>query len=118
MSEDCCGYGNEEKMKRLNEFMPTDSMIFDLSDFFKLFGDSSRLKILYVLKYADEMCVTHIASYLGMSDSAVSHQLKPLKDAKLIKSRRIGKTVFYSLDDDHVNEIIDVASTHIGEMKD
>lgn len=116
-NDECCGYDDSTNMRKLLEMMPSESDLFDLSDFFKLFSDSSRLKILFVLKEGHEMCVRHISECLGMSMSAVSHQLKPLKAAKLIKSRRDGKEVFYSLDDEHVNELITTASIHISEME-
>ena len=105
-----------EILERIRLTMPPESKIFDLADFFKLFGDSSRLKILLALKEGGEMCVCDIATFLNMSMSAVSHQLKPLKDAKLIKPRRDGKVVYYSLDDEHVEMIIGMASTHTSEM--
>ncbi|MFA6802142.1 MAG: ArsR/SmtB family transcription factor [Candidatus Methanomethylophilaceae archaeon] len=94
--------------------MPAEEDIFRLAEFFGLFGDSTRLKILIALE-ASEMCVCDIGASLGMSDSAVSHQLRALKTSRLIKSRRKGKFVFYSLCDDHVKSIIDLASEHLKE---
>jgi DNA-binding transcriptional ArsR family regulator len=96
--------------------MPAEEDIFRLSEFFSLFGDSTRLKILIALE-ASEMCVCDIGASLGMSDSAVSHQLKALKTSRLIKSRRKGKFVFYSLCDEHVGSIIDLASEHLAEAE-
>ncbi len=116
-NDDCCGYDDVDHMRKLVEMMPSESDLFDLSDFFKLFSDSSRLKILFVLKEGKELCVRHISECLGMSMSAVSHQLKPLREAKLIKSRRDGKEIFYSLDDEHVDELITIASIHISELE-
>ncbi|MGE0015794.1 MAG: ArsR/SmtB family transcription factor [Candidatus Methanomethylophilaceae archaeon] len=90
--------------------------MFRLSEFFSLFGDSTRLKILIALE-AGEMCVCDIGASLGISDSAVSHHLKALKTSRLIKSRRKGKFVYYSLCDDQVRSIIDLASEHLTEAK-
>lgn len=111
-----CNEIHPDVLEGLERAMPPESNIIDLADFFKLFGESSRLKILLALKEGKEMCVCDISSFLKMSMSAVSHQLRPLKDAKLIKSRRDGKVVFYSLDDEHVEEIITIASAHISEL--
>lgn len=113
----CCRFDDAHNMRELVKMMPSESELFDLSDLFKLFGDSSRLKILFVLKEDKELCVRHISECLGMSMSAVSHQLKPLRDAKLIKSRREGKEIYYSLDDEHVDELITIASIHISELE-
>ncbi len=93
--------------------MPDDELLYDLADLFKVFGDTTRIRILYALER--EMCVCDIAEVLGMTQSAISHQLKTLKQSKLVKSRREGKTVFYSLDDDHVRDIIDRGIEHITE---
>ena len=87
---------------------------YDLTELFRIFGDSTRIRILYVL-FEAEMCVCDIAALLGMTQSAISHQLKALKNARLVKSRRDGKTVFYSLADDHVKTIIDQGLEHILE---
>ena len=94
--------------------MPDDEVLYELADLFRVFGDSTRIKILYVL-FESEMCVCDIAALLGMTQSAISHQLKALKNARLVKSRRDGKTVFYSLADDHVKTIIDQGLEHILE---
>lgn len=96
--------------------MPEENLLYDLADLFKLFGDSTRIKILYAL-YSSEMCVCDLADLLGMNQSAVSHQLKTLKQAKLVKFRREGKSVFYSLDDDHIVKIINQGMAHIMEDK-
>ena len=88
--------------------------LYDLTELFRIFGDSTRIRILYVL-FEAEMCVCDIAALLGMTQSAISHQLKALKNARLVKSRRDGKTVFYSLADDHVKTIIDQGLEHILE---
>src|SRR6056297_622813 len=92
---------NEELVEEIKESLPKEEVLFDLADFFKVFGDSTRIKIIYLL-LKSEMCVCDIAEILSMSQSAISHQLRTLRDAKLVKYRKEGKTVFYSLDDDHV----------------
>ena len=94
--------------------MPPDETLCDLAELFKVFGDSTRVKILYAL-FEREMCVCDIAQVLGMSISAISHQLRVLKQARLVKYRREGKTVFYSLSDDHVRSIIDQGIGHVEE---
>ena len=94
--------------------MPQEETLFDLTELFKVFGDSTRIKILYVL-FEAEMCVCDIAQLLGMTQSAISHQLQVLKKSKLVKYRRDGKTVFYSLADDHVRSILDQGMEHVAE---
>ena len=94
--------------------MPNEENLCDLADLFKVFGDSTRIKILSCLKVS-ELCVNDIAQALNMTVSAVSHQLRILKTNKLIKSRKQGKEVYYSLDDDHVERIIDCGLDHINE---
>ena len=94
--------------------MPGDETLYDLADLFRIFADSTRIKILYVL-YGSEMCVCDIAQLLGMTQSAISHQLRALKQSKLVKYRREGKTVFYSLADDHVVTILAQGMEHIAE---
>lgn len=94
--------------------MPAETQLYDLAELFKIFGDTTRIKILYVL-FQSEMCVCDIAQLLNMGQSAISHQLRLLKQAKLIKSRRDGKTMFYSLADSHVRTIIDQGFEHIEE---
>ena len=96
------------------EDLPDEELLYDLADLFKVFSDTTRIKILYAL-FEAEMCVCDIAALLGMTQSAISHQLKALKNARLVKSRRDGKTVFYSLADDHVKTIIDQGLEHILE---
>jgi ArsR family transcriptional regulator len=88
--------------------------LYDLAEFFKVFGDTTRIRILYVL-FEAEMCVCDIAEMLSMTPSAISHQLRLLKQFKLVKSRRDGKTIYYSLADDHVRSIIDQGREHIEE---
>ena len=101
-------------LKKVRDGLPGDTLLSDLADLFKVFGDSTRIKILYVL-FETEMCVCDIATLLGMSLSAISHQLRRLKQSGLVKYRREGKSVFYSLADDHIRTIIDQGYEHICE---
>lgn len=103
-----------EVLKAVRSKMPKDERLFDLAELFKIFGDSTRMKILFVL-FEAEVCTCDLAATLNMTASAVSHQLNSLKRAKLIKSRRDGKSVFYSLADDHVKTIIEMATEHLDE---
>ena len=105
---------HEDVVKAVNERMPDEDKLYDLAEIFKVFGDSTRIKILYVL-FESEMCVCDIAQLLGMSQSAISHQLQVLKKSKLVKYRRKGKTVFYSLADSHVRTILGQGMEHVTE---
>ena len=105
---------HEDLIERVNENMPDEEMLYDLAELYKVFGDSTRIKILYVL-FESEVCVCDIASVLKMSMSAISHQLRVLKQARLVKYRRDGKTVYYSLSDDHVKTILAQGMEHISE---
>lgn len=105
---------HEDVVKRVKEKQPDDEYLYELADLFKVFGDTTRIKILYAL-FESELCVGDIALVLGMSQSAVSHQLRVLKDSKLIKFRREGKVIFYSLDDDHVRTIMSMGMEHVEE---
>ena len=96
---------HEEIVDKVEKVMPDEQQLLDLSEFFKVFGDSTRIKILYVLSQS-EMCVCDIATLLQMGQSAISHQLRVLKQMKLVKNRREGKTVYYSLSDGHIQTII------------
>lgn len=107
-------HAHEEIIEKVNADMPIDESLYDLAELFKLFGDCTRIKILYVL-FESEMCVCDLAQLLGMTQSAISHQLRTLKQGKLIKCRREGKTVFYSLADSHVRTIINQGMEHIEE---
>ncbi len=107
-------YVHEDVVAFLKEQMPEDETLFDLAELFKIFGDSTRIKILYLL-FESELCVCDIAQMLQMTQSAISHQLQVLKKSKLVKYRREGKTVFYSLADHHVRAIIDQGMEHICE---
>lgn len=107
-------HAHEDIVERVNRDMPGEETLYDLAELFKIFGDSTRIKILYVL-FASEMCVCDIAQLLNMTQSAISHQLRALKQSKLVKYRREGKTVFYSLADSHVRTIIDQGIEHVAE---
>ena len=107
-------HAHDELIARVNADMPDEIMLYDLAELYKVFADSTRIKILYCL-FEEEMCVCDIAQLLGMTTSAISHQLRVLKQAKLVKFRREGKTVFYSLSDNHVRTIIGMGMEHISE---
>ena len=107
-------YAHEDIVEKVTRDMPDDEILHDLAELFKIFGDSTRIKILYVL-FESEMCVCDIAQLLNMTQSAISHQLRALKQSKLVKYRREGKTVFYSLADGHVRTIIDQGMEHVAE---
>lgn len=113
---DCCDYihVHEEIVETVRKNLPDEDTLYDLAELFRIFGDSTRIRILYVL-FEAEMCVCDIANLLGMTQSAISHQLRALKSAHLVKGRREGKTVFYSLADDHVKTIIDQGLDHVAE---
>lgn len=107
-------HARKETVDKVNSDMPDEELLYDLAELYKVFGDSTRIRILYVL-FEAEMCVCDIAQVLSMTTSAISHQLKVLKQAHLVKYRREGKTVFYSLSDDHVRSILDQGLEHISE---
>ena len=113
---ECCDtyQVHEELVKAVNEKMPEVDELYDLAELFKVFGDSTRIRILYVL-FEAELCVCDIAQTLNMTQSAISHQLKILKQSRLVKNRREGKQVFYALADDHVRTIIRQGREHIEE---
>ena len=104
----------ENLLKIVRETLPEETELYDLAELFKVFGDSTRIRILFVL-FEAEVCVCDLASALNMTQSAISHQLRILKQNKLVKSRREGKSVFYSLADDHVRTIINQGREHIEE---
>lgn len=116
MELECCEavQVHEELLKIVSEKMPAEEELYDLAELFKVFGDSTRIRILYVL-FEAEVCVCDLAEALHMTQSAISHQLKILKNAKLVKNRREGKSVFYSLADAHVRTIIAQGREHIEE---
>ncbi len=105
---------HEDIVEKVTREMPGEDVLFDLSELFKVFGDSTRIRILYCL-FESEMCVCDIATLLSMTHSAISHQLSVLKKNKLVKSRRDGKTIFYSLADSHVRAILDQGVEHVTE---
>lgn len=105
---------HEEILEKIRKTFPNDEKLYDLAELFKVFGDSTRIRILFVL-FEAEVCVCDLAAALDMTSSAVSHQLKILKSNKLIKSRRDGKSVIYSLADNHVRTIISQGMDHIDE---
>lgn len=109
MSEDVQNKSDSEMT-----FMPDEELLYDLADFFKTFGDTTRVKILYVLMEQD-LCVADLAEAIGATQSAVSHQLRTLKQSRLVRAKREGKNVVYSLSDDHVHSILDQGMTHICE---
>lgn len=105
---------HEDVIKKVKLQMPDEEKLYDLADFFKIFGDSTRIRILYVLM-CSEMCVCDIAQSLNMTQSAISHQLRILKQIDLVKNRREGKTIFYSLSDGHITTILSQGLEHIEE---
>lgn len=109
-------HDHEAILNEVRNDLPTDELLCDLSDLFKLFGDATRIKILFSL-FESEMCVCAIAELLGMTQSAISHQLKILKDANLVKNRREGKTIYYFLSDDHVRTIVAQGFDHLIEER-
>ena len=110
-SEECV---HEDLLKIVNETMPEETELYDLAELFKVFGDSTRIRILFVL-FEAEVCVCDLAEALHMTQSAISHQLRILKQNKLVNSRREGKSIFYSLADGHVRTIIAQGREHIEE---
>lgn len=111
-----CGFlhVHENKVQQVRDMLPDEELLGRLSELFKVFGDNTRIRILYVL-FEDEVCVCDLAQLIGMTQSAVSHQLRILKAAQLIKSRREGKTVFYSLADEHVRMMLRMGTEHVQE---
>lgn len=105
---------HQELLKIVNDKMPEEEELYDLAELFKIFGDSTRIRILFVL-FEAEVCVCDLAEALHMTQSAISHQLRILKQNKLVKSRREGKSIFYSLADNHVRTIINQGLEHIEE---
>lgn len=113
---ECCEVQmiHEEVVNKVKEKLPKEEILYDLADLFKVFGDGTRIKILCAL-FESELCVCDIAALLNMTHSAISHQLRVLKAAKLVKNRKVGKIVYYSLADDHVQHIFDQGLAHITE---
>ena len=108
------GIVNIEKVNKIKKLMPSDDLLFDIAEVFNVFGDTTRMKIISALLEA-ELCVGDIAEITNSTQSAISHQLRVLKQAKLVKYRKDGKTVYYSLDDDHIKELYEIAKKHIEE---
>ena len=104
----------DDIVKKVLEQQPDDEILYDLAELFKVFGDSTRIKILYSM-FENELCVNDIARLLNLSQSSVSHQLRILKTSKLVKFRREGKSIYYSLDDEHVRSIISMGMEHVEE---
>lgn len=100
----------------MDKCMPSEEELYDLAELFKVFGDTTRIRILYEL-FGGELCVTDIADHLSMTQSAISHQLRVLKSSRLVRARRDGKTVYYALDDDHVRSIIEKGVEHVLERE-
>lgn len=113
---ECCDTTevHRELLQKVNEQMPDEDKLYDLAELFKVFGDSTRIRILFVL-FEEEVCVCDLAEILQMTQSAISHQLRILKQSKLVQSRRDGKSVFYSLADTHVRAIIAQGMEHVEE---
>lgn len=111
-----CSTIHEDVVEKVRNAIPQEETLYDLAELFKVFGDSTRIKILCVL-FESEMCVCDIAALLNMTQSAISHQLRVLKNARLVKYRKDGKVVYYSLDDQHVKQIFDQGLIHINELR-
>ena len=106
---------HENTVKKVKEVIPEDDLIYDLAEFFKVFADSTRMKIIYALM-ENELCVCDIANIVGTTQSAISHQLRILKQSKLVKYKKEGKVVYYSLDDDHIAQIVKKGREHVEEL--
>lgn len=109
-----CNVIHEDIVAKVKEQMPDEEPIYEVADLFKVFGDSTRARIICALSIS-ELCVCDLSALLDMSQSAVSHQLRTLKQARIVKNRRSGKVVYYSLDDDHIKELFSVAFDHVME---
>ncbi len=109
-----CGIIHGAEVEKVKKAMPADEIFSDISNLFRVLGDSTRTKILWILNQ-NELCVCDVATLLGMTKSAVSHQLKVLKENNLVKSRREGKIVYYSIADNHVHDIFEKAVEHLNE---
>lgn len=108
----CSNIVHQEAVDMAKEQLPSDEIIYELADFYKTFGDSTRIKIICALRET-ELCVCDLANVINTSQSAVSHQLRVLRQARLVKYRKEGKTVYYSLDDDHIKLVIHQGLNHI-----
>ena len=112
MSDLCSREHEHPDLQKLHGLMPGDDRLYDLADLFRVLGDSTRIRILYAL-LESELCVCDLAQLLGLTQSAVSHQLRTLKDAKLVRFRREGQSIIYALDDDHVRLILSMGLEHL-----
>jgi ArsR family transcriptional regulator, lead/cadmium/zinc/bismuth-responsive transcriptional repressor len=110
-----CRVIHEKIVNTVKEKMPSEENLYDLAELFKVFGDTTRIKILWALAES-EMCVCDISVLLNMTSSAISHQLRVLKQARLVKNRKAGKVVYYSLDDTHVKQIFNQGLIHVNEL--
>lgn len=110
MSDECCDHSNE--VKKVKETLIEEETLYDVAELFKAFADTTRIKIISVLK-EEELCVGAISELINVSQSAVSHQLRVLKNSKIVKPRREGKQIYYSLDDEHIKKIYDMGLEHI-----
>lgn len=110
-----CTVLHEDTVKKVKKVMPEDGLIYDMAEFFKVFADSTRMKIILALMEA-ELCVCDIANIVQTTQSAISHQLRILKQSKLVKYRKDGKVVYYSLDDEHIEQIVKKGREHIEEL--
>jgi ArsR family transcriptional regulator len=109
-----CNVIHNDVIQKVRESIPKEEVLYDLAEFFKVFGDSTRIRIICAL-FESEMCVCDLSALLGVSQSAVSHQLRTLKSARLVRYRKDGKVVYYSLDDEHIKHIFDEGLSHITE---
>lgn len=109
-----CNAIHQDIVKKVSKVMPEEETLYDLAELFKVFGDTTRVRILCAL-FESEMCVCDISVLLGMTQSSISHQLRVLKSAKLVKNRKDGKVVYYSLEDEHVKHIFAQGLEHINE---
>ena len=110
MSIECCDHSKE--VEKIKSILVCDETFYDVAELFKAFADTTRIKIIAVLK-EEELCVGAISELINVSQSAVSHQLRVLKNSKIIKPKRVGKQIFYSLDDEHIKKIYDMGLEHI-----
>ena len=110
-----CTVLHEDVVNEIKKKIPEEGLIYDLAEFFKVFADSTRMKIIYSLM-KNELCVCDIANIVQTTQSAISHQLRLLKQAKLVKFRKEGKVVYYSLDDEHISQIVKKGREHIEEL--
>ena len=112
-----CNVIHEDVVERVRQQMPEETPVYEVSELFKVFGDSTRSRMICALRL-EEMCVCDLAALLNMTQSAISHQLRILRSSRLVKSRKQGRVVYYSLDDAHIGEIFSLAFTHIMEERE